>query len=150
VPNPEPGTTLLEDLGGDDQAAAPPASGDVVADAEDEEADPTAPGDEPPVNGGPVADAGTAGAAGAAAGGEPAATAGQVFIQVFSSSDRAQALRVTERLKGQGFGAFISPVRVGAIDMYRVRVGPYDGDAEAKPAADRIRRRFKLDTWITR
>jgi len=34
--------------------------------------------------------------------------------------------------------------------MMRVRIGPYSQLANAETVAERIRREFKLDTWVTR
>lgn len=75
-------------------------------------------------------------------------TSGHV-VQVFSSTDRAQAQRLVERLGGGGFPAFISPFEDRGQTKYRVRVGPYRERSRADEAAERLRREFRLDTWVT-
>ena len=73
-----------------------------------------------------------------------------VVVQVFSSTDVAQAERVLAQLRDGGYPALMSPVDVDGQPMYRVRVGPYTDRDEAQSVADRVRRAYKLDTWITR
>jgi cell division protein FtsN len=73
-----------------------------------------------------------------------------LVVQVFSSADRDQADRVYQQLREGGFSPVMSPVEVSGKVMYRVRLGPYSDRAEAQSVADRVRRAFKLDTWITR
>lgn len=73
-----------------------------------------------------------------------------LVVQVFSTTDERQARQVLERLRASGYPVGLSPVDVDGRPMYRVRVGPYSERAEAQRVADRVRRDFKLDTWITR
>ena len=75
---------------------------------------------------------------------------GEHVIQVFSSADEGQARKLISQLSGGGFPAFLSPVEVGGQTMYRVRIGPYADLTEAETVAARVRRSFKLDTWVTR
>ncbi|MDH3255900.1 MAG: SPOR domain-containing protein [Acidobacteriota bacterium] len=79
-----------------------------------------------------------------------AAGAGALVVQVFSSTDEAQARQVLEKLQTGGYPALLSPVDVDGRPMFRVRVGPYMDRDEAQAVADRVRRAYKLDTWITR
>jgi cell division septation protein DedD len=72
-----------------------------------------------------------------------------LFIQVFSSADAKQAQNLREKLLKADFAASISPVEVGGRTMHRVRIGPFGDRAEATSVADKVRREFKLDTWIT-
>ncbi len=81
---------------------------------------------------------------------EPSATEGEHVIQVFSSADESQAKKLISKLSGGGFPAFLSPVDVGGQTMYRVRIGPYAELADAETVAARVRRSYKLDTWVTR
>jgi len=78
------------------------------------------------------------------------ATAGGPVVQVFSSGDRAQAEKVVARLTGGGERAFLSPVEVDGQTMYRVRIGPFGDRGEAEEVAERVRRQYHYDTWITR
>jgi cell division septation protein DedD len=122
--NPRPDSTLAADLGLEEPPAPTPAA-------------------VPPR--GASAPAPAPGGAPAQPAGAPGAEPGSLFIQVFSSQDQAQAQRLTDRLKGAGFNAFLSPS--GA--MYRVRIGPFKQRRRALAEAERARRDFKVDTWIT-
>ena len=124
---PQPDTTLLEDLGGGE--AEPEAS---VAASEPRALSP----------------APTETTLESAASQVPA-TGGYV-IQVFSSADEVQARKLLAQLTDGGYPAFLSPVDVGSQTMMRVRIGPYSQLANAETVAERIRREFRLDTWVTR
>ena len=73
-----------------------------------------------------------------------------MVVQVFSSPDLAQAKGIVENLKNSGYTAFLSPVQVGSQTMQRVRIGPYTDRARAQRVADDVKKKFRLDTWITR
>ncbi len=102
-----------------------------------------------PAAGQPAANQPAAGAPPVAAGGSPTDLEQVAVIQVFSSNDQQQASQLLGRLRGAGYRAFQSPVTVDGRTMYRVRVGPFDSRAEAQVEAEKIKRIFKLDTWIT-
>jgi cell division septation protein DedD len=88
---------------------------------------------------------GSTGAAATSPGGREA-----LVIQVFSSTDLQQAQKVMERLRTGNYPAVLSSVDVDGKVTYRVRVGPYGDREAAQGIADRIRRAYKLETWITR
>jgi cell division septation protein DedD len=89
-------------------------------------------------------------AAAAAPAATPAAVAGDLFVQVFSSADIAQAKRVVGQLQRAGYKGFIAPLaNVNGQTLHRVRVGPYRERDLAQKAADAIRQRLKFSTWIT-
>lgn len=122
---PQPDTTLLEDLGGSEPepdapvaTSKPPASAPTQQTAQQEPATATA--------------------------------SGGYVIQVFSSADEVQARKLLGELTDGGYPAFLSPVEVGSQTMMRVRIGPYSQLANAETVAERLRRDFKLDTWVTR
>lgn len=117
---PKPETTLLEDLAGSEPEPVP--------------AEPAAQTRQPAAQAAPA----------------ETAAAGSYVIQVFSSPDEVQARRLLKQLSDGGFPAFLSPVEVGSQTMMRVRIGPYSELASAESVAERIRREFKLDTWVTR
>ncbi len=72
------------------------------------------------------------------------------MIQVFSTKDEAQAKKVLSDLKGAGFKAFLSPVKVGSATMYRVRIGPFQQRGQADQTAARVKEKFKrFETWVT-
>jgi DedD protein len=80
----------------------------------------------------------------------PTLGANEMVVQVFSSPDLAQAKGIVEKLKKGGYSAFLSPVQVGTQTMQRVRIGPYDDRARAQKVADDVKKKYRLDTWITR
>lgn len=81
----------------------------------------------------------------------PAETSGDggFVIQVFSSRDREQAQSIVDKLVAGGRDAYLSPVEMDGQTMYRVRIGPFADREGAGKAADEVRHRFRLDTWIT-
>jgi DedD protein len=70
-------------------------------------------------------------------------------IQVFSSNDETQANALLARLKDSGYSAFRRAEEVNGRTMYRVRVGPYPERSTAESEATKLKRQFKVDTWIT-
>jgi DedD protein len=74
---------------------------------------------------------------------------GSYVIQVFSSADQAQADRIRGKLVAGGQKAYLSPIDRGGRTMYRVRVGPFKSRDEAQKVADKVRKGYKLDTWVT-
>lgn len=142
--NPNPDTTLAQDLGVEPKAKARETAPAAAAPAEEsapakrprrEEkaaAPPPAPAPAPTTNG------------------EPASSEAEVLvIQVFSSRDEVQARRLVTTLQEAGFQAFLSPVETDGTTMFRVRIGPFGDRDQAESVADRVRSRFKVDTWIT-
>jgi DedD protein len=80
---------------------------------------------------------------------EPARGSGQVVIQVFSSAEKDQAVRIRDRLVSGGQKAYLSPVEVSGRTMYRVRIGPFESRDKAQKTAEQVRKGYKLDTWVT-
>ncbi|HEY2290478.1 MAG TPA: SPOR domain-containing protein [Thermoanaerobaculia bacterium] len=79
----------------------------------------------------------------------PAIPKGAYVIQVFSSPDQTQAERIRGRLVSGGQKAYLSPIDRGGRTMYRVRIGPFKTRADAQGVADKVRKGYKLDTWVT-
>jgi len=79
----------------------------------------------------------------------PAIPKGAYVIQVFSSPDQTQAERIRGKLVGGGQKAYLSPIDHGGRTMYRVRIGPFKTRADAQGVADKVRKGYKLDTWVT-
>ncbi len=59
-------------------------------------------------------------------------------VQVGSFKSRSNADRLVERLRKQGFPAYMEPLKRNQGTHYRVRIGPYAG----KDEAERVRRRL--------
>jgi DedD protein len=79
----------------------------------------------------------------------PAIPKGAYVIQVFSSPDQTQAERIRGKLVGGGQKAYLSPIDRGGRTMYRVRIGPFKTRSDAQVVADKVRKGYKLDTWVT-
>lgn len=79
----------------------------------------------------------------------PAVPKGSYVIQVFSSPDQEQAERIRGKLVSGGQKAYLSPIDRGGRTMYRVRIGPFKTRADAQGVADKVRKGYKLDTWVT-
>ena len=79
----------------------------------------------------------------------PAAVATGPVVQVFSTADAGQARRLVQRLGAGGYPVFLHRESLQGQMMYRVRVGPYREETEARKIADELRREYRLDTWIT-
>lgn len=76
--------------------------------------------------------------------------AGKLYVQVYSSNNGARAKEIVTRLRKGGFKVQLTETpKSGSQTNYRVRVGPYDGRSEADRAASRLRREYRLDTWVT-
>jgi DedD protein len=80
---------------------------------------------------------------------ETAIPKGSSVIQVFSSQDRSQAEAIQKRLVKGGQKAYLSPVDVAGHTMYRVRIGPFSSRPDAQKVAEKVRKTYKLDTWVT-
>jgi DedD protein len=148
TPTPK-GTTLAADLGA--KPTATPAGPESMGEA----GEPPLPRNDEPAPAKPPAPApvpAPAPPAVAPPATSPAPTLGanEMVVQVFSSPDLAQAKGIVEKLKKGGYSAFLSPVQVGTQTMQRVRIGPYDDRARAQKVADDVKKKYRLDTWITR
>jgi len=145
-------STLAEDFGAEDTEAAPRTEPPAPAAAQRAQSQKPAPApervaqakpaQEPPAGRPPKRPAEPPVA-------EPARGSGQVVIQVFSSAEKDQAVRIRDRLVGGGQKAYLSPVEVAGRTMYRVRIGPFDSRDKAQKVAEQVRKGFKLDTWVT-
>lgn len=74
---------------------------------------------------------------------------GAYVIQVFSSADKTQADHIRAKLTGGGQKAYLSPIERGGRTMYRVRIGPFKSRGDAQTVADKVRKGYKMDTWVT-
>ncbi len=137
VESPSSETTLLQDVSGDTDAAEPAVEAPSSSQPETREA--RAEPAPTPVETAPTQSADTA-----------APGQGEHVIQVFSSTDQQQARQLIQTLTSGGYPAFLSPVDVRGQTMYRVRIGPYVDPKEAETVAERVRKSYRLDTWVTR
>lgn len=122
------------------QAASPPSAGTRAATPA------------PPPSTAPARPAAPATKAAAPTKGTPAAkpaATGTAFVQVYSSSNAARAKKVVAQLKKAGFAVAVAETPKNGATNYRVRVGPYADRNKADSAASRLRREFRLETWVT-
>jgi DedD protein len=68
------------------------------------------------------------------------AAPGSFAVQLGSFSVRDNADRLVRDMTAKGFTAFVSPIRSGGRDIYRVRVGPTRDRAQAEALAAQLRR----------
>jgi DedD protein len=86
----------------------------------------------------------------ATAAAKPELAPGEMVVQVLSTTDSEQAKKTLAKVNKGGYKAYLSPLVVGKQTMYRVRIGPFTDHAQAQKIADQVRKKFRLDTWITR
>ncbi len=99
----------------------------------------------------PLAPSAAAGTRPAAAG--PGATAGAPVshaVQVGSFEREAAALALRDRLRREGFAAYVEPARQRGGILYRVRVGPVAGLEEARDLQQRLQAATGGRTLIVR
>jgi len=87
----------------------------------------------------------------AAAARPPAPSAQGIWIQVASLTARREADALVARLSRRGYHAQIAPTPGPKGQLYRVRVGPYRNEEDARRGADKLRRTEKIgEPWIVR
>lgn len=150
---PNQGTTLAQDIGASSGPSTgssapqeiPPRAGGAPSDAPPPAAPPVTQ-TAPPVTA-PIEPPRPASVTPAPPSGE---AAGESFvIQVFVSREEDQAKKVRQQLVADGLKAFLSPVDVGGQTMHRVRIGPFTRRDRAESVARNVKRKFRLDTWVT-
>lgn len=67
-------------------------------------------------------------------------TSGGWSVQVASFADPDNARKTWERLKAEKLAAHVQEVHVGNAKWFRVRVGPFAKEAQAKEAIERLKR----------
>ncbi len=68
----------------------------------------------------------------------------EIMVEVFAINVEADAQAVLDALATGGFQAYISPLTVGTQTIYRVRMGPLPGQAEADATKREVGERFNL------
>ena len=82
--------------------------------------------------------------------GPPSAPAkpGGFYVQVLSTSSKAEASRWKDRLAGKKYKASVSSVESKKGKLFRVRVGPYSDKEQAKKVAAKISSEDKRQAWV--
>ncbi len=75
---------------------------------------------------------------------------GRYMVQVGSFSDFEVALALRRRLERKGYPIAFGEIVVDDRTFYRVRVGPYSGQVEAKAVGERLAREEHLQCWIVK
>jgi cell division septation protein DedD len=73
------------------------------------------------------------------------AAAGGWAVQVASTTDLGEALRIVQRLRSKGYDAYTRRREIAGATWYRVRVGNFKTRADAKRLEDELRREMQLD-----
>ena len=76
------------------------------------------------------------------------AASGSFAVQLGSFSVRDNADRLVRDMTAKGFAAFVSPIKSGGRDIYRVRVGPTRDRAQAEALAVQLRRIGQLGAIV--
>jgi DedD protein len=71
---------------------------------------------------------------------EPPAAGGRYVVQIASFGSIANANRLSETLRGQGYSVLSDTVRSDVGTLHRVRIGPYGSEAEANAAVAQVRK----------
>jgi cell division septation protein DedD len=64
-------------------------------------------------------------------------------IQIEAVMDKSGADEMVSRLKSLGYNAQEMKILLGGETWYRVRIGPYDTEEQAKEAQDKLRQQYK-------
>lgn len=74
-----------------------------------------------------------------------ASTSGKRWsVQVYASQEEGEARRLADQLRGQGHLPVVSTVERNGVTWYRVRVGAFTSDEEARVSVERFRREGKF------
>jgi len=79
----------------------------------------------------------------------PAASPGTYFVQVFAGRDRSTADAVVKSVTERGYRVRVDTSREGADTLYKVRVGGYVTQDEARAAAERLKKEGESGAWVT-
>ena len=75
---------------------------------------------------------------------------GSWVVQVFAGRDRRSAETIVRTLSARGYPVGLDSQRDGRDTLFRVRVGGFRTEAEARAAADRLRSEGETGAWVTR
>jgi cell division septation protein DedD len=78
-----------------------------------------------------------------------AASDGPWFVQVWAGRDREAAELLVDKLQGQGYPVRLFTDRVEGDSLYKVRVGGYSGDAEARRVSGELEGKGYRGAWVT-
>lgn len=79
-----------------------------------------------------------------------AAPGGPWVVQVFAGRDRRAAESVVSDLRSRGYPVRLDSQRDGRDALFKVRVGGYGTESEARAVADRLQGEGNSAAWVTR
>ena len=132
---PEPLDTSVEPLATEDRAALENSPPRVVSEA---------PESEPEERAAPAKDE----AADPAIDASEPADEGSWLVQLGSFGEKANALKLQERVRGYGLAAFVEQVEVSGEPVYRVRVGPWLRESDAEGVREQLAEEHGLDALV--
>ena len=79
----------------------------------------------------------------------PARSEGDWFVQVWAGRDRQAAELLVDKLQGQGYPVRLFTDRVEGDSLYKVRVGGYGADSEARRVSEELEGKGYRGAWVT-
>jgi cell division septation protein DedD len=79
----------------------------------------------------------------------PARSDGDWFVQVWAGRDRQAAELLVDKLQGQGYPVRLFTDRVEGDTLYKVRVGGYGDDSEARRVSEELEGKGYRGAWVT-
>ena len=70
------------------------------------------------------------------------------YVQIVSTTSKAEAVRWKEKLTAKEYRAALSAVDSSKGKMYRVRLGPFPDKEQAHKLADKISAEFRKKAWV--
>ncbi len=80
----------------------------------------------------------------------PAASSGSFFVQIAAVRDRSAAERLIEELRGGGYTVRLFSEAEGRGALYKVRVGGYETEEQAREAVKGLVNKGYQGAWVTR
>jgi hypothetical protein len=71
-------------------------------------------------------------------------------VQVAAEPDRLFAGEILGRLEAAGYSAYLLPITVGQVELFRVRIGPFETQREALAIVQRLEREGYEGAWLAR
>ena len=75
---------------------------------------------------------------------------GQLAVQIAAEPDLQKARALVKRLETAGYSAYVLPTTVGALELFRVRVGPFESWRDAQDIVRLLERDGYAGTWIAK
>ena len=79
----------------------------------------------------------------------PAATPGSHFVQVWAGRDRQAAGVMVEKLQKEGYSVRLFSDRVESDTLYKVRVGGFESEDQARNMATELEQKGYRGAWVT-